>query len=310
VDFNKIIARAKAMLVSPRTEWPIIAAEPATVGGLFTGYILILAAIPPIAQFLSSAMIGSSLGILGSYRTPFGWALEFALMMYVLSLIGIYIASLVINALAPSFSGEKNPVQALKVVAYAYTVYWVASIATIVPFLGWLVVLAAAIYSIYLLNMGLPYTMKCPPEKSVGYTALTIVVLIVIYILIGVAMRLTGFNPYGSMFTSDASPAFGRHGTYAAGTTGAAVQAWAKSVDQASKQMDAAQKSGDSSAQANAMGAMLGAALGSGGKVESLAPDRIKPFIPDTLDGLKRTQIQVQRSGVAGMQLSSGTATY
>jgi hypothetical protein len=55
---------------------------------------------------------------------------------------------------------------------------------------------------------------------------------------------------------------------------------------------------------------MLGAALGSAGKVESLAPDRIKPFIPDTLDGLKRTQMSVQRSGALGMQVSTGTATY
>jgi hypothetical protein len=179
--------------------------------------------------------------------------------------------------------------------------------------LGSLIALAGAIYSIYLLNMGLPFTMKNPAEKSVGYTAVIIIVTIVLYFVIGLVVasvtRLGGMNPYGGIMGA-AAPGLSQHGDYAQGATGAALQAWAANVDKASKQMDAATKSGDSNAQANAVGAVLGAALGSGGKVESLAPDRIKPFLPDTLDGLKRTQISVQRGGALGMQLSTGTATY
>ena len=299
MDLNKIIARAKAMFLGPRTEWPVIAAEPATVGSLFTGYIIILAAIPPIAHFISMAVIGTS-SFLGSFRLPMGWALETAVMTYVLSLVGVFISMLIVDALAPSFGGEKNQVQALKVVAYSYSAYWVASIAGIIPALGWLIALAGAIYSIYLLNMGLPFTMKNPAEKSVGYTAVIIIVTIVLYFVIGMVVasvtRFSGMNPYGGIMGS-AAPAMRQHGDFAQGSTGAALQAWAANVDKASKQMDTATKSGDSNAQANAVGAVLGAALGSGGKVESLAPDRIKPFLPDTLDGLKRTQISVQRGG-------------
>ena len=43
MDINKIIARAKAILLTPRTEWAVIAAEPETVGGLYSGYIVIMA---------------------------------------------------------------------------------------------------------------------------------------------------------------------------------------------------------------------------------------------------------------------------
>jgi hypothetical protein len=314
VDLNKIIARAKAMFLAPRSEWPTVAAEPATVGALFSGYIVILAAIPPIARFLSSAIIGTSLGFFGSFRLPIGWALESAIVTYVLSLVGVYISALIVDALAPSFSAEKNPVQALKVVAYSYTAYWVASIAIIIPALGWLIALVGALYSIYLLNMGLPFTMKCPPEKSIGYTAVIIIVSIVIYFVIGIVVasvgRFSGLSPFGAGFMNSSAPVYRDHGTFAAGSAGAALQSYADNLSKASKQMDAAQKSGDSSAQANAVGAMLGAALGSNGKVESLAPDRIKPFIPDTLDGLKRTQMSVQRNGALGMQMSTGTASY
>jgi hypothetical protein len=315
VDFKKIIARAKAMVLTPRTEWPVAAAEPATVGGLYSGYILLLAAVPPIATFLKISVIGASAGFFGTFRLPFSWGLEQAILSYVLSLVGVFVSALVIDALAPSFGGEKNQVQALKAIAYSYTAYWVSSIAIIIPVLGFLIALIGGLYSIYLLNMGLPFTMKCPPEKSIGYTAVTIIVVIVIYFVIGLVVgavqRIGGFSPFGTAgFPGAAAPGYHQPGSFEQGSAGAALQNWANSVDKASKQVDAAAKTGDSNAQANAVGAMLGAALGSGGKVESLAPDRIKPFIPDSLDGLSRTQLSVQRSGAMGMQMSTGSATY
>ena len=46
MDANRIVGRAKGMLLTPRAEWPVAAAEPDTIGGLFSGYILVLAAIP------------------------------------------------------------------------------------------------------------------------------------------------------------------------------------------------------------------------------------------------------------------------
>ena len=54
---NKLIERIRSILTSPKTEWPVIAAEPATVGGLYTGYIMLLAAIPAICTFIKMAFI-------------------------------------------------------------------------------------------------------------------------------------------------------------------------------------------------------------------------------------------------------------
>jgi hypothetical protein len=313
VDINKIVARAKAVLVTPRTEWPVIGAEPDTVGGLYSGYIVVMAAIPAIVRFLSSTLIGVSVPFLGSYRVGIAAGLTSAVVTYVFSLIGIYIVALIVDALAPTFSAEKNRVQALKVVAYAYTSAWVASILGLIPGLGIIALLAGGIYGIYLLNMGLPYTMKCPPDKSVGYTAVSIIVAIVVgWILAIVVGAIAGLGlGFGHGITGFSPPAYTRHsGDFAAGSTGAALQAWSQKMADATKQMDAAQKSGDSSAQANAVGQMIGAAVGSGGKVEALPPDRMKPFVPDTIAGLKRTQMSVDRNGLLGMQVSKATATY
>ena len=43
-----LVDRVKNILLSPRTEWPVIDAEPATVASLYTGYIMPLAAIPAL----------------------------------------------------------------------------------------------------------------------------------------------------------------------------------------------------------------------------------------------------------------------
>jgi hypothetical protein len=313
VDINKIFGRAKSMILTPRTEWAVVAAEPETVGGLYSGYIIILAAIPAIIRFLSSTLIGVSVPFLGSFRVPFAAGLTAAVVTYVLSLIWIYVVALIVDALAPSFGGEKNRVQALKAVAYSSTAYWVASIISIIPSLGLLAALAGGIYSIYLLNMGLPFTMKGPPEKAIGYTAVTIIVAIIVgWVFAIVVGSVTGLGMgMGRGLTGYAAPSYSRpSGEFAPGTTGAALQAWTKKMADASKQVDAAQKSGDPGAQANAVGQLVGAAVGSGGKVESLPPEQLKPFLPDTLGGMKRTQLSVDKSGALGMQVSNATATY
>ena len=53
-----LVDRVKNILLSPRTEWPVIDAEPATVASLYTGYIMPLAAIPVICQAIGMSMIG------------------------------------------------------------------------------------------------------------------------------------------------------------------------------------------------------------------------------------------------------------
>jgi hypothetical protein len=164
MDFAKLIDRVKNILLTPKTEWPVIAGESTTVADLYKNYIVILAAIPALFAFLSFA------------RFSVGMALVVLVVTYALQLGVTYAMGLLVDALAPTFGGEKNPIQALKSVTYAYTASWVAGIGAIVPILGTLISLAGAIYAIYLLYLGLPNTMKCPQDKAGGYAAVVIIV--------------------------------------------------------------------------------------------------------------------------------------
>ena len=159
----------------PAAEWDVIDGESATVPGLFTGYACILAAIPPIALVLQHLLF-------------IHWTIipiiVIAIVSYFASLLGVYIMGFIIDALAPSFDGQKNQVQAMKLAVYPYTALWVAGILNIVPILG-ILALLAGLYGAYILYLGLPKLMKSPPEKTMGYFIVSLVVAFVVNMVIG-----------------------------------------------------------------------------------------------------------------------------
>jgi Yip1 domain len=175
MDLNKLIQRARALLVSPRTEWPLIAAEPATAQALFREYFMILAAIPPICQFVKTSIVGYAWHGFRVYRLGIGAGLTAAIVQYVTSLAAVYVLAVIVEAIAPNFAGESNRIQALKVTGYSYTALWIAGVALLLPGLSGLIALVGALYSIYLLYLGLPSTMKVLPERAIGYTAVVVI---------------------------------------------------------------------------------------------------------------------------------------
>lgn len=312
MDFNKLIARAKNILLTPKTEWPVIAGETETVQSLYLNYIVVLAAIPAVIGFIKSSILGSgAFGI--TVRSSIGAGITQMIVQYVLTLAMLFVMALIIDALAGTFGAQKNQVQALKTSAYTYTASAIASIGLILGLgLGMLIGLAGAIYGIYLLYLGLPSTMKCPQEKAGGYAAVAIICAIVLWWVIG----LVTFSIVGTSMLGAASSGFhigsSDSGSVSIDSNSALgkLAAMGAAAEKASKQMDAAQKSGDANAQAQATGQMLGAVLGGGSQVEALAPDAIKAFVPDTLAGLKRTSVSAERNGAMGMQVSNATAAY
>lgn len=197
-----LVDRAKNICLTPKTEWPVIAGETSTTSSLMTGYVAPLAAIGSIAGIIGGSIIGHTLPFVGTYRTPIVMGVGVAIFTFVMAFVGVFILSLIINALAPSFGGEKNSQQALKVAVYAYTPAWLAGIFGIIPFLGILAILAA-FYGLYLLYLGLPILMKCPQDKSIGYTVVVVICAIVLSVII---------SAVGAMFTGSGMMASGALG--------------------------------------------------------------------------------------------------
>ncbi len=303
---KNLIERVVALLKQPRLEWPVIAAEPATISEIYKSYVLVLAAVPAVCTFIGSTMIGFGLGAFGTYRLSFASGLSTAVLSYLLALVAVYVIALIIEALAPNFGAEKNRIQAFKTAAYAMTAAWVAGIGAIVPALSWLLALAGAVYSVYLLWLAMPVTMKAPQEKAAGYTAVTIVVAIVVNIAI---TAITGRALGGGGLFASTPLATSRSGAFDRDSPLGALEQWGKNVEAAGKQLDQAQKKGDQAAQGQAIGAVMAAALG-GKSAQALEPERMKSFLPETLDGMPRTSVSSQRDAAFGLQVSKAQARY
>lgn len=186
-----LVARARAMIVAPAREWPLVALERTPPGLLFSSYIVPLAALPAVCSLIS--------GIAFFHRGILFGAV-FAVMNFVLALVGVAVIALIAEALAPSFDGVKDREQAFKWIGYAYTPSWVAGIALLVPILGALVVLVAGFYSLYVLYLGAQPMMGVPSHKTIGYTAVVIVIAIVVYAAVaGITALVVGALAAGAI---------------------------------------------------------------------------------------------------------------
>ena len=144
------------------------------------GYILVLAAIPTICQFLKLAVFGYSVPFLGTMHIGIGFALSIAIRALSWARSSAHLSS-------RSSSMRWRRPSAARRTASRRSRWW--PIRTPPPgspgspccwaFLGFLIMLVGVVYGIYLLYLGLPVTMKCPPEKAGAYTAVTMICAII-----------------------------------------------------------------------------------------------------------------------------------
>lgn len=304
-----LISRVRGVLLQPRETWPQIADEPSSVSGIYRNYVLILAALPPLGMLIGTALFGIHIPLVGTIRVGFGTLLTQAVLSYAVALLMTYVMALVIEWLAPKFGASGDRLQGLKTAAYAFTPVWVVGILDILPGVGALVALlglGAAVYAVYLIRLGLPHTMKCPEEKSVRYTAAVVVIGVVLgFVLNIVVAGMSGMGRYTHELSGtdqdahvDKDSPMGK------------LESWSKRMEEAGKQMEAAQKSGDSAARQQAAQNMLGAVLGGDASVKALDPDTLGGFLPQTLVGMPRSDFSAERNQAMGMQFAQAEARY
>jgi hypothetical protein len=192
----QLTTRVTNILKDPAQEWPAIAAEPADVASLLTGYAAPLSAIPAICSWIGMSMIGFG----GYFRVGLVTGLAGAIVRWVFALVGAYIGAIVIEKLAPTFKSSGSTTQALKLVVYASTPVWIAGVLNLIPPLSPLILLAA-LYAIYLFYLGLPAVMKTPSDQVIPYMIVSAIVMFVITIcltfvaglMMGGAYMMRGF---------------------------------------------------------------------------------------------------------------------
>ena len=105
--------------------------------------------------------------------------------------------------------------------------------------------------------------------------------------------------------TSSVTPS----GSFEKGSTGAAIEEWAKNVEAAGKNVEnSAQQNGAPSSAA--IGALIGAVAAGGKGVDALPTEQMKTFLPETLGGLPRTNVAASRNAAMGFQVAEASADY
>jgi hypothetical protein len=183
-----IVERVKKILLEPKKEWEIISRETTNTSELYKSYIMPLAAIGPVASIIGMSIVGISMPFGGAFRLPLTTAVGSAVVQYVLGLVGVYLLAMIVDFLAPTFSGEKNSDQALKLAAYSYTAGWLSGIFVMSPALGFFMILG--LYGLYLIYTGIPVLMKAPQEKALGYTVTVVIAAVIISVIVAWASRL------------------------------------------------------------------------------------------------------------------------
>lgn len=178
------IGRAKGMMLEPRATWKEIDSEFMKPGELWAKYIIPLAAIGPIFSTIGVILFGERIPFTRlTNDVPVTAAVTAGVAAFVLALLSVFVLSRLISLLAPGFGGARNDVQALKAAAYASTAAWIGGVFLIFPPLA-IVSLIFSLYSLVLLYIGLPIVMKVPKDRAMGYTAVVIIVWIVVFLIV------------------------------------------------------------------------------------------------------------------------------
>jgi hypothetical protein len=172
----------RGLLLAPRDELPKTLPESGELKALLFPYVLVLAAIAPVAGYLSQGVFGSyqpSTRILQTeipamwVRAP-GVALVAAIVRFAISIGAFILLGRVLDWLAPRFGGKADRASAMKTAACASTPVWLAGATAILgsmpggSVLAPLILLAGLIYGVLIGSLGATQNLQVSEGRAIG----------------------------------------------------------------------------------------------------------------------------------------------
>jgi hypothetical protein len=127
-----------------------------------------------------------------NFRIPIASGLAMMITTYILSLVMTFGMGWLTSVLAPTFGGQSNLVQGLKLAVFGGTPMMLAGVFNVLPALS-IIGLLVALYSLYVMYLGLPVLMKNPKEKTIVYMVVLIIASIISGVVLGMVSR--AFTP-------------------------------------------------------------------------------------------------------------------
>jgi hypothetical protein len=181
-----LVRRVQDILLRPKATWQAIEAEPEDAASLYKNFVLLLALIPPLSDFIGMSVFGASaFGI--SLHVPMAAGLAGMAADYATALALLFVMAHIVDALAPRFGGTRSRSGALKLAAYSGIPGFLGGIFGLWPAVS-IVGGVVALYGSYLFYVGLPVLMKCPPAKAGIYTVVVSLLALVAWLVVAAAL--------------------------------------------------------------------------------------------------------------------------
>lgn len=181
-----LAARAKAIILTPKSEWQRIAGEDTTTREVTTGYFVPLLLLGTVCGAVGTIIYGSNVLGTGPYAQVFRPSplsgLIGAAVAFVLTLISFFFLTILADLLARKFGAEHASDRAFKLMAYSATPALLVGILSIWPPLAPLHILA--FYGLYLIYTGAVPMLGLPKEKALPYTIVLVVCAFVLNLII------------------------------------------------------------------------------------------------------------------------------
>ncbi|HZK75817.1 MAG TPA: YIP1 family protein [Candidatus Kapabacteria bacterium] len=192
------LSNAKEIVLNQNAEWTRVMSDESERQSLLR-YGMTLILIAYALRFLLNLLFANVISAFVPYGTLY--MVSSVVIEFALAIAALYFVPQILAALAPSFGGKNDSLNAMKLYVFAATPAWLGMALGIIPVLGWLAAIAGGLYAIYLFWQHVADAMSIPVEKKVGYVILSVVVIVVIQMVIGaiggaIAMAIAPYSFY------------------------------------------------------------------------------------------------------------------
>lgn len=170
VIWQRIFEQARAIITSPKSAFEQIKSENKSISEIFTNYLLVLAALPPLASLIGLWLFGYTPEYSPiTYRPPFFSGVIAAGFCYLGALVAVYLSASILEKLAAYFSATADLENSFRLVAYASTPIFVGSLLSFIPGLSAFGLIAGIAYTAYLVWLVNSEFVIVPKNNKPGY---------------------------------------------------------------------------------------------------------------------------------------------
>lgn len=158
LKIKAFLTRIWKILSDTENEWKEISRDAASDKDFYINYIIPLAAIGPIASFIGFGYVG-----LPGFKTlPILYCFLQSSITFIFTLASVYMMAVLISSLTYVTGNYDDDGEAIKVAAYAYTPYLLASALYINPLFTPAIIILG-FYGLFIAFFGLRIIMQSPP---------------------------------------------------------------------------------------------------------------------------------------------------